>query len=76
MKAPDSRVGRQNTGKIPLSAFCLFAILAFILTACAKKPEEAPPEIIRPVKTATVAAGSEITGMTLPGTVRASQTIF
>ena len=75
MKAPESIDRRQTTARLLLLAVSLIAISAFILTACGKKAEEAPPEVIRPVKTATVAAGSEITGMTLPGTVRASQRV-
>ena len=75
MKAPESIVRRQTTRRNLLSTVCLITILVFILTACGKESEEAPPEVIRPVKTATVAAGTEITGMTLPGTVRASQRV-
>jgi RND family efflux transporter MFP subunit len=50
-------------------------MLAFILSACGKKAEEAPREVIRPVKTTTVSADADISGMTLPGTVRASQRV-
>ena len=75
MKTPESSVRWQVTGKMLLSAFFLLAVISSILIACGKKAEEAPPEVIRPVKTATVSAGTEITGMTLPGTVRASQRV-
>lgn len=75
MKLPDCIDRKQMTKGTLTSGLCLLAMLTFILTACGKKSEEAPPEVIRPVKTATVAAGTEIAGMTLPGTVRASQRV-
>ncbi len=56
-------------------AFSLIAMLVFILTACSKKTEEAPREVVRPVKTTTVSAATDISGLTLPGTVRASQRV-
>jgi RND family efflux transporter MFP subunit len=50
-------------------------MLTFILSACGKKAEEAPREVIRPVKTTTVSAAADISGLNLPGTVRASQRV-
>jgi RND family efflux transporter MFP subunit len=75
MKLAECIDRKQSIKRMSTSMLCLIASLSFILAACGKKAEEAPREIIRPVKTTTVAAGTEITGMTLPGTVRASQRV-
>ena len=75
MKLPGSIGGKPSSKKMSTSAFCLIAILSIILAACGKKAEEAPREIVRPVKTTTVSAAADISGLTLPGTVRASQRV-
>lgn len=49
--------------------------MLFIFIGCGKKEEPVAEEIIRPVKTMTVQAGPDITGLTLPGRVRASQRV-
>jgi RND family efflux transporter MFP subunit len=51
----------------------IFFLLSVI--ACGEKDEPAVAEIIRPVKTTTVAVSTDISGLTLPGTVRASQRV-
>jgi RND family efflux transporter MFP subunit len=53
----------------------LAVILAVAVTACGKKEQEASPEVVRPVKTMTVAAISNIGDLTFPGRVRASQRV-
>ena len=75
MKLPESISGKQLTKRMSTSAFCLIAMLSVILAACGKKAEEAPREVVRPVKTTTVSAAADISGLTLPGTVRASQRV-
>lgn len=75
MKLPESISGKQLTKKMSTSAFCLVAILSVILAACGKKAEETPREVVRPVKTMTVSTAADISGLTLPGTVRASQRV-
>jgi RND family efflux transporter MFP subunit len=49
--------------------------MLFILIGCGKKEEPVAEEIIRPVKTMTVASGPDIADITLPGKVRASQRV-
>ena len=63
-------LGRKISIFVSLSVSMLFFI-----TACGKKEEAVTEEVIRPVKTATVAAGADISGITLPGKVRASQRV-
>jgi len=75
MKSPEHSVQWQTTKGWLNFTICLTTILASLLTACGKKTEEARPEIIRPVKTTTVEAGTAISGLRLPGTVRASQRV-
>ena len=75
MKLPECIDGMHSSRWTRTSALCLIATLTFMLASCGQKAEEAPGEIIRPVKTATVAAGTNISGLTLPGTVRASQRV-
>ena len=75
MKLPESISGKQLTKRMSTSAFCLIAMLSVILAACGKKAEEAPREVVRPVKPAIVSAATDISGLTLPGTVRASQRV-
>jgi RND family efflux transporter MFP subunit len=52
----------------------IFLILVFT-SSCGKKEEPPAPQVIRPVKAMTVSAGTDISGLTLPGTVRASQRV-
>ena len=54
---------------------CLAVILTIVVSACAKKEEEVVKEIIRPVKTLTVADIGDLGGLSYPGTVRASQRV-
>jgi RND family efflux transporter MFP subunit len=49
--------------------------MLFIFIGCGKKEEPVAEEIIRPVKTMTVAAGTDSAGLTLPGKVRAAQRV-
>ena len=49
--------------------------MLFVFISCGKKEEPVTEEIIRPVKTMTVAAGPDSAGLTLPGRVRASQRV-
>lgn len=53
----------------------LLAVLSLLLISCSEKKEEALPEGIRPVKTVTVKAGGELTGLRFPGKVRATQRV-
>lgn len=53
----------------------LSIILPILFLGCGQKEEVAPPEVIRPVKTVTVTAGADFTGLTLPGRVRAAQRV-
>lgn len=75
MNLPERTDRTQSTKWLISAALCLIVMLTFILSACGQKAEEAPREVIRPVKTTTVAAGTDISGLTLPGTVRASQRV-
>lgn len=75
MKLPEGIDRKQITKGILASALCLLGMLTVILTACGKKTEEPPREVIRPVKTTTVSADTAISGLTLPGTVRASRRV-
>ena len=54
---------------------CPAVILAIVITACAEKKEEVVEEVIRPVKTMTVTDIGDSSGLTYPGTVRASQRV-
>ena len=54
---------------------CLTVFMISGLAACGKKEEAVSPEVIRPVKTATVASGADFAGLTLPGRVRADQRV-
>ena len=54
------------------------AAICLVLTAAGcgkKKAETTPQEVIRPVKTMTVASGEGVSGLTFPGRVRASQRV-
>lgn len=51
------------------------ALIILSFTACGKKEQEAPKEVIRPVKTAIVKAGIGFGGLALPGKVRASKRV-
>jgi RND family efflux transporter MFP subunit len=53
----------------------LMAFMILGLSACGQKEEPVKPEIIRPVKTTTVASGTDFAGLTLPGRVRADQRV-
>ena len=68
------RIDWIQSTKWKLTIF-LLAILPLVLNACGKKAEEAPREVIRPVKTMTVTVDTDISGLTLPGTVRAAQRV-
>jgi RND family efflux transporter MFP subunit len=46
-----------------------------LLPACSKKEEQVVEEVVRPVKTIVVKAAGEISGLTLPGKVRASKRV-
>jgi RND family efflux transporter MFP subunit len=54
---------------------CLIGILAFFFTSCGKEEEKPVAEVVRPVKTMTVAANVTGSGFTLPGKVRASKRV-
>jgi RND family efflux transporter MFP subunit len=70
------RIGSGHSLRRKISIFVgLVVSMFFFLTACGKKEEPVAEEIIRPVKTATVATGADVTGLTLPGKVRASQRV-
>jgi len=56
-----------------LAGMALLAALSF--TGCGQKQQEAPKEVIRPVKTTLVKAGIGAGGLTLPGKVRASKRV-
>jgi RND family efflux transporter MFP subunit len=75
MKLPEYINCRHSIKNISASTLCIIAILSFTLTACGKKAEEAPKEVIRPVKTLTVTDIGDLGGLTFPGTVRASQRV-
>ena len=75
MKMPECIDRMQSTKWALATTTCLLAVLTLILAACSKKAEEAPAEVIRPVKTMTVAADTNISGLNFPGTVRASQRV-
>jgi len=66
--------GHSLERKVSIS-ICLSVSLFFLLGACGKKEEPVVEEVIRPVKTMTVAAGLDAAGLTLPGTVRAAQRV-
>ena len=66
---------KLSTKPLSTSAVCLMAMLYAMLAACSEKTEEAPREIIRPVKTMTVADIGDLGGLSYPGTVRASQRV-
>ncbi len=51
------------------------ALIILSFTACGKKEQETPREVIRPVKTATVKAEIGFGGLALPGKVRASKRV-
>jgi RND family efflux transporter MFP subunit len=54
----------------------ILAVLVLFLLACSKQQEETVAQkVIRPVKTMTVKAAEEISGMTLPAKVRASKRV-
>jgi len=75
MKLPECFAWNQTTRPLLQSALFVIVMSLLILTACGKKAEEAPREVIRPVKTTTIEAGTAISGLRLPGTVRASQRV-
>ena len=75
MKLPGHINCRHSIRNLSASTLCVIAILSFTLTACGKKAEEAPKEVIRPVKTLTVTEIGDLGGLTFPGTVRASQRV-
>ena len=56
-----------------LVGMAVIAALSFI--GCGKKKQEAPKEVVRPVKTAVVNAGIGPGGLALPGKVRASKRV-
>jgi RND family efflux transporter MFP subunit len=51
------------------------AAVAIICNGCGKKEEPAPREVIRPVKVATVAGGTDAGPISLPGKTRASRRV-
>jgi RND family efflux transporter MFP subunit len=53
----------------------LILVILIFTSSCGKKEEPPAPQVIRPVKTMTVSAGTDISGLTLPGTVRASRRV-
>lgn len=60
----------------PLSvAAAIVMVLTMFVAACSEKEPEAPPEVIRPVKVLKVATGGDVSGLELPGKVRASQRV-
>lgn len=75
MKLPECIDRIQSIKWALATTTCLLAVLTLILAACSKKAEEAPAEVIRPVKTMTVAADTNISGLNFPGTIRASQRV-
>ena len=71
-----ARIDRSQSTKWKKSAVLgLIVMLGFSLTGCGKESEEAAREVIRPVKVITVAAGTDISGLNLPGKIRASQRV-
>ena len=54
---------------------CLIAVLAVLVTSCGKGEEKVTEEVIRPVKTMTVASSGAVSGLTLPGKVRAARRV-
>ena len=58
-----------------LTWICLAVFLTIVISACAKKEEEVVKEVIRPVKTMTVPDIGDLSGLSYPGTVRASQRV-
>jgi len=75
MKLPECIDRMQSTKWALATTTCLLAVLTLILAACSKKAEEAPAEVIRPVKIMNVAAETNVSGLNFPGTVRASQRV-
>jgi RND family efflux transporter MFP subunit len=75
MKLPECIDRMQSTKWALATTTCLLAVLTLILAACSKKAEEAPAEVIRPVKIMTVATDTNVSGLNFPGTVRASQRV-
>lgn len=53
----------------------LIALVALFLTSCGKREEKVTEEVIRPVKTVTVASSGAVSGLTLPGKVRAARRV-
>jgi multidrug efflux system membrane fusion protein len=51
------------------------AVLALLLTACAKEEEKAAVEVIRPVKMMTISSGGKAFKRAFPGKVQASQEV-
>jgi RND family efflux transporter MFP subunit len=61
--------------RIAASLVVIFAFITIIWTACGKKEEPPPREVVRPVKIMTVTSSSEAFTRRLPGTVRAAQRV-
>jgi multidrug efflux pump subunit AcrA (membrane-fusion protein) len=75
MKLRDIIGGRHSSRRNISIIVSLSVSMLFIFIGCGKKEEPVAEEIIRPVKTMTVAAGTDSAGLTLPGKVRAAQRV-
>lgn len=53
----------------------LLAVVLMLLLSCGKKKEEVPAEVVRPVKVMQVSASGDVSGIELPGKVRASKRV-
>lgn len=53
----------------------LVALSAVFLASCAKEPEVAQPEVVRPVKTLVLGQGTEGAARAYPGVVKANQNV-
>ena len=75
MKLPERIASGHSAIRMVPKLICVVAVATLLFPTCGQKAEEAPREVIRPVKTTTVSAATDIFGLTLSGTVRASQRV-
>jgi len=62
----------RTGGLLPIS---LIIMVTIVLISCSREEEPVVRQVVRPVKTMTVSAGTDISSLTLPGKVRASQRV-
>ncbi|MBW2057564.1 MAG: efflux RND transporter periplasmic adaptor subunit [Deltaproteobacteria bacterium] len=73
---PDNRTRtRHASSRLFPALVCLIASVGLLITSCGKGEEEVAREVIRPVKIMTVPSSGAISGLTLPGKVRASRRV-